>query len=374
MIYLDHNATTPLLPEVWEEMQRVTFSAPGNPSSRHAAGRLARKALEDAREQIAEVLDAAPEEVVFTSGGTESINLALRGLASKRSGSIVLPPGEHSATTAVVAQLQQQGHSQQLLLLDPAGQLRADSLSKLDWQQVSLATAMYAHNETGVVQNLQRLREQCEKHGVPWHVDAVQAVGKIRVGFRALGCTAMSLGAHKFYGPRGVGALLVRRDVPLPPCLWGAQQESGRRPGTEPVALIAGMAAALRIWRREEQSRFTYLRGLRDQLAGSLRAFAPLQFHGGDSEQLPNTLSVAFPGCRADALVVALDLQGICCSIGSACASGSTQPAPVLLAMGISAEVAAATIRLSVGVTNTRAEIESAACIIGQCVNRLRAL
>ncbi len=371
MIYLDHNATTPLLPDVLAEMQRVAATADGNPGSRHAAGRRARQVLEGAREEIAAVLGAQPTEVTFTSGGTEATNMALRGFAQGRRGVVVLPQGEHPATSETVANL----HNCQpaFLPLDSQGRLIADQFDAAPWSAAVCATLLLAHNETGVIHDVTALRSRCEQHRIPWHLDAVQAVGKIPVNFRELGCTTLALGAHKFGGPRGVGALLIRKDVKLPPLLTGGHQEAGLRPGTEPVMLIAGMARALTIWQQHRAMRHAACSALRDQLQqGLLAAVAGAVVHCLQAPRLPNTLSIAFPGCAAEALLVGLDLAGLCCSLGSACASGSTKPSPVLVAMQLPAAVAASTLRLSVGPQNTAEEMDAAVRIIAEVVTRLR--
>jgi cysteine desulfurase len=225
-----------------------------------------------------------------------------------------------------------------------------------------------------VIQDLQPLAKKCRKHGVWFHVDAVQAVGKIPVSFRELGATSLALGAHKFHGPRGVGALLLRKGAKLAPVIFGGHQEAGRRPGTEPVALAVGMAKALEIWNADRDRRTRYLSELRDRLEESLlKRCPPAVVNGSRAHRLPNTLNIAFPGIDGEALLVALDLEGIACSLGSTCASGSAEPAPVLVAMGRGPEVYKSSVRLSVGIENTPEEIEDAAERIAGVVGRLRA-
>ncbi|MCA9044676.1 MAG: cysteine desulfurase [Planctomycetaceae bacterium] len=371
MIYLDYNATTPLLPEVQEEMLRVASIAVGNPGSRHAAGRKSRQLLEEARETVARILGATPDEVVFTSGGTEATNLALHGMRGTRNGHIILPPAEHPATSEVVMNMA--GCTPHVVPLDSQGLVKAESLHVAPWDSAVLATLLLAHNETGVVQDVSLLRELCVQRHVPWHLDAVQAVGKIGVNFRELGCTTMAVGAHKFYGPRGIGALLIRQGVELTPSLRGGGQERGVRPGTEPVMLAAGMAKALQISDENRVTREEYLRTLRDRLESRLTSAIPnVVVNCEEATRLPNTLSIAFPGCVADALLVALDLAGLCVSVGSACASGSTKPSPILEAIGVSAEVAKSTVRISVGIQTTAEEIDRAVEIMRTVVNRLR--
>jgi len=372
-IDLDHNATTLVREEVLVAMDRAWRVAYGNPGSRHVLGRRARQVLEDAREQIAEILNAAPTEVVFTSGGTEASNLALFGLAAGAPGVMALPPGEHPATEETVRSLQQRGWRRIEIPIGRDGRFKQTEVAQLPWSEVRLATALLAHNETGVIQDLAPLVERCREHRVPLHVDAVQAVGKIDVDFLALGATTLSLAAHKFHGPRGIGALLIRDGARLAPLLFGGHQESDRRPGTENAPLAAGMATALKLWHDERERTTQEVVRMRDQLAAGLAAHCgPIVVHGSAEHRLPNTLSVAFPGCDGDALLVALDLAGVCCSLGSTCASGSSEPAPILVAMGVDPQLIRSTLRLSVGVDNTPEEIGAAVQVIARTVNGQR--
>jgi cysteine desulfurase len=261
------------------------------------------------------------------------------------------------------------------LALDGEGLVPADSWENIDWSRVGLATSLLAHNETGVIQDLAPLREKCLEFGIPWHVDAVQAAGKIDLSFRQLGATVMSVGAHKFHGPRGIGALLLKRGVPLTPRWFGGHQERDLRPGTEAVALASGMALALTLWQRDKVDRQQRMSALRDRLqAGLLQACEPAVVNGSLRNRLPNTLSMAFPGCEADALLVALDLEQVCCSHGSACSSGSQEPAPILGAMGLPEEIQRSTLRFSVSFQTTDAEIDEGIRRIGKVVARIRQL
>jgi cysteine desulfurase len=238
---------------------------------------------------------------------------------------------------------------------------------------VRLVALILAHNETGVIQDVRPLAAECQTRGIPIHLDAVQAVGKIPVDFHALGVTSLALGAHKFYGPRGIGALLLKRGIELAPSAFGGHQESGRRPGTEAVALVAGMARALELFHAEQEDRIARTRALRDLLEERLAALCPpVILNGSRERRLPNTLNIAFPGVDGEALLVTLDLEGIACSLGSTCASGSTEPAPVLLAMNRPREIWRSSVRFSMGIENTTAEIEQASRIIAAAVSRLR--
>lgn len=373
MINLDHNATTQPLPEVVETVARVMRDGWANPGSRHALGRRARQELESARETIAAILGADPGEVVFVSGGTEATNLALLGFAAGRRGVVALPPGEHPATEQSVRTLEAEGWRRHTLPVDEMGLIPAAAYDDVPWNDVRLATLLLAHNETGVIQNVAPLSERCHQHGIPLHVDAVQAVGKIDVDFHALSCSTLAVGAHKFHGPRGIGALLIREGVRLTPTVYGGHQEQGRRPGTECVALAAGMATALRLWHEQREQRTGNIRRWRDRLQERLLAeCAPASVNGSLEHRLPNTLNIAFPGCDGDALLVALDLEGIACSLGSTCASGSSEPAAILQAMNRPVEVLGSSLRLSVGFDNTPDEIEQAAVRIAATVARLR--
>ena len=374
-IYLDNNATTQPLPEVIETVARVMCDGFANPGSRHAAGRRARRVLEDSRESIASILGADPREVIFTSGGTESINMALCGLARGNPGLIATTAGEHPATVETCRTLEVRGLQMHAIPVDAEGLLRDEDVERLPWDQVRLATVILAHNETGVIQDFALLAEKCRQHGIPWHIDAVQAVGKIPVNFHALGATALSLGAHKFHGPRGVGALLLREGTKLVPFMHGGHQEQERRPGTEATALIAGMARALESWNADQTQRVAHVRTLRDRLeTGLLSRCAPAVVNGHRDHRLPNTLNIAFPGLDGEALLVALDLEGIGCSLGSTCASGSAEPAPALMAMGKPLDVIRASVRFSVGIENTQAEIDEGIERIARVVGRLRTI
>src|SRR3984957_6026601 len=311
-IFLDNNSTTRPLPDVIDAISAHSRASFANPGSRHAEGRVARRALEDARERIAAVLGAKPGEVIFTSGGTEAINLAILGLAKDSPGTILLTPGEHSATREACRELERQGWRPCFVEIDSEGRILLDRLDGLPWNEIKLATVILAHNETGVVQDIAPLALRCEAYGVPLHVDGVQAVGKMAVNFCELNVAALSLAAHKFHGPLGIGALLLREGTRLRPRQFGGHQESDRRAGTESVALVVGMAAALERWQLEREPWTEQLRHLRDQLElGLASRCAPVVVNGSREFRLPNTLSEAFPGVDGEALLVALDLAGV---------------------------------------------------------------
>jgi cysteine desulfurase len=374
-IYLDNNATTRPWPEVIETVAYHLHHSFANPGSRHAEGRQARKVLESSRETISAILGAQPEEVIFTSGGTEASNLALFGVAlSMAPGTIALTAGEHPATIETCRSLKPRGWELATLPVDRDGRLlplECGDSSPLS--QVKLATVILAHNETGVIQDIRPLTSLCQDRGAFCHIDAVQAVGKIEVNFAELGATSLAFGAHKFHGPRGIGGLLLKKGVTLAPFEFGGHQESGRRPGTEMVALAAGMAKALELWHRERHERTARLKELRDRLEAGLLDRCPWAVINGSREhRLPNTLNIAFPGLDGEAILVNLDLEGIACSLGSTCASGSAEPAPALVAMGAPAEVYKASVRFTVGLENTLEEMDDAAERIGRVIARLR--
>jgi cysteine desulfurase len=394
-VYLDNNATTFLHPEVAEQMASALRAGYGNPASQHATGRRARRVVEDAREEIAAMLGAAPQDqLIFTSGGTEANNLAIRGIAAppRLSNDRLLAPAsvgpnrplarerqaadswgkiavsaiEHASVHDCCQVLAKAGQEVMVLQVNMHGQVTVDLLRERLADDVRLICVMLGNNETGVLQPVAQLAALAADHQIPFHTDAVQAVGKIPVDFRKLHVTSLSFCAHKFHGPRGIGGLLVRDRVAVEPLMQGGYQQGGLRPGTEPVELIVGLAAALRLWKQEAESRQARLTALRDRLEQTLCEAAPeLVIHGRQVERLPQTSNISFPGVNRQALVMALDLAGIACSTGSACASGSSEPSPVLLAMGLPNAWVESALRFSWGVLNTASEVDLAAgCIL----------
>lgn len=369
VIDLDANATTRTWPEVAECVARHLCHTGGNPGSRHALGRQARRVLESSRESIAHILGAEPDEVLFTSGGSEANNLAVFGFPRGSHGTIALSPGEHPSVHEACTVMQQRGWRLHRLRVDPQGRIIADG----PWSEVKLACVLWGHNETGVIQDVPAISDLCRSHDIPLHLDAVQVVGKLPLNFHATGATTLSFGAHKFHGPRGIGGLLWRKGSRLSPQQVGGFQEQGKRAGTEPVALIAGMALALELWHRDQTVRTQTLTNLRDRLQSRLLEACPFAVvHAADAARLPNTLNIAFPGVDGEALLVALDLAGVCASLGSACASGSAEPSPILVAMGCTPAVYRASLRLSVSVFNTMEEIDRAVEVIVKTVRKLR--
>jgi len=373
-IYLDHNATTPLAPEALAAMlpflageYEGTF---GNPSSIHAAGRAARAAVDDARDRLAQLLGARPHEIVFTSGGTEADNLALLGLARNRArrGSerhLITSQTEHHAVLHAAGFLESEGFRVTRLPVDPCGRIDPEALRCAISPQTALVSIHSANNETGTVQPVAEIAAICRAHGVPLHSDMVQSFGKTPVRVEpADSPDALSLAAHKFYGPKGAGALWLRSGISLDAIAFGGAQENERRPGTENVAGIVGMVTAAELAVNALAKESPRQRALRDQLwQGIVEAFPAALRNGSWDEparQLANTLNVSFPGLDGETLLIQCDLAGLCVSSGSACMTGSPQPSHVLLAMGAPREIAAASLRFSLGKGTTRAEIETA--------------
>jgi cysteine desulfurase len=377
-IYLDHNATTPMVPAVWEAMRPYLTEVYGNPASAHRVGSRARRALEDARERTATLLGAYPDEVIFTSGATEANNLALFGLGGTPPGHLVTSPIEHPSVAEPMRRLEQAGFAVDRLPVTGRGVVDADALPRMLRSDTRLVSVMLANHETGAVQPVAALAGRLEGQAA-YHCDAVQAVGKIPVHFHDLGVSTLSLSAHKLHGPKGVGALLVRRHVRLQPLTWGGHQQQGRRPGTEPVALAVGLATALELWHREAATRTEHVRRLRALFLSRLRETAgPIIVNGPNEDDpaagVPHTLNLSFPGCRADALLMGLDLAGVACSTGSACSSGSLLPSPVLQAMRVPDAVLHSAMRFSLSALLTEEEVAEAARRVAQVVHRLRSL
>ena len=381
-IYLDHNATTPLSPEAAAAMARCQSEAFGNPASQHAAGRRARQAVEDARERIGRLLGAdldrfEADRVIFTSGGTESNHLALLGLAGERPAEkprhAIISAIEHPSVVGPARWLARHGWQIDSLGALADGQIEADALPSLLRPETRFVSVMLGNNETGVLQPLARLAEHCQAAGVLLHTDAAQVAGKRPVDFRALGVDLMTVAAHKFHGPVGVGALVVRHGIELAPLLFGGFQQGGLRPGTEAAALAAGIHAALEACSRDLAEFGQRVGQLRDEFERTLTGECPeLIVHGAAADRLPHTSSIAFPGVEGQALMLALDLAGVCCSTGSACASGSSEPSPALLAMGVEKWLAESSLRFSFGRSTTAAEGSLAARRILDVYKQLR--
>jgi cysteine desulfurase len=371
-IYLDHAATTPLRAEVRAAMDSVHDRAWGNPSSAHAFGRRARAALEEARERFATVVGASPAEVVFTGGGTEADNLAVIGLAAGRPGRVACSAIEHSAVLRP-AEAASDGEPYRIGV-GPTGVVAMDGIDAALAAAPSLVAVLWASNEVGTVQPVGEIAARCAAAGIPFHCDAVQALGKLAVRLDELRVTTAAFSGHKLGGPRGAGALFVRRGTTLAPLLRGGGQERGLRPGTEDVAAAVGMAVAAELAEVERPAVMARLGALRDALSAGLRARIPRVLVNGDgAERLPHILSVSVPGADPELLLLGLDMEGVAASSGSACASGAFRPSHVLLAMGRAPEEAGPSLRFSFGAASTMAGVERVLEVLPPLVERLRA-
>lgn len=374
-IYLDHNATTPVRDEVAAAVARVLRDVPGNPSSAHAEGAAARAEVERARERVAELVGVAPAEVVFTSGATESNNLALHGVArASRGRHLVASTAEHPSVEEPLAALEADGFRVTRVAVDRDGLLDPDAVADAVAADTALVSILWANNETGVLQPIEAIAERVRARGVPLHVDATQAIGKIPVRLDTVPADLLSASAHKFNGMKGAGFLIVRRDRALAPWLRGGSQERGRRGGTSNVPGIAALGVASALASAELAARAAAMQSLRDRLWRGLVAAVPrVRRNGAADRVLPNTLSVEFENAPGDVLLEALDLEGVAVSAGAACASGSVHPSRTLLAMGRSAAQARASLRFSVGHGNTEAEIDRVLALLPDLVARVRA-
>jgi cysteine desulfurase len=378
MIYLDYNATTPLCGAARAAMEPFLSGHYGNPSSVHAAGREARAAVDDARDRLADLLGAKAHELIFTSSGTESNNLAVLGLArahARRGRHLICASTEHHAVLNAFEHLHERERFEVTFLpVDQRGRIDPDELSRSICEDTTLVSVMTANNETGVLQPMTELARLCEERGVLLHSDMVQSFGKTQTDLARSGLAAASFAAHKFYGPKGAGLLYLRAGISIEPIHFGGAHENQRRPGTENVAAIAGMAAAAEFVLADREQEQKREERLRDRLWEKISAACPAIRNGTASECLPNTLNVSFPGLSSETILMALDLDGVCASSGSACMVGSVVASHVLLAMGLSAELAGAAVRFSLGRETMEAEIDQAAIIVGGVINRVRSV
>jgi cysteine desulfurase len=384
-VYLDHAATTPMLPAAVEAMT-AQFTAVGNASSLHASGRRSRRVVEESRETIAQALGCRPGEVVFTSGGTEADNLALKGIfwsrhrADPRRTRILSTAVEHHAVLDPLHWLAENSEAEvELLPVDREGRLDVAALRasiERDPASVALVSVMWANNEVGTLQPLDEVVALATAHGVPVHTDAVQAVGSVPVDFATSGVDALTLTGHKVGGPFGVGALVVRREVAVTALLHGGGQERDIRSGTIDTPAIAGLAAAVELSVKHQAEHAARVGSLRDDLVRRvLEAVPDAHLHGpplGSGRRLPGNAHLGFPDCEGDSLLMLLDARGIECSTGSACSAGVPQPSHVLLAMGCSDEAARHSLRFSLGHTSTQADVDAVVEAIGPVVERAR--
>jgi cysteine desulfurase len=387
-VYLDHAATTPMVPAAVEVMTAHLLDV-GNPSSLHASGRNARRVVEESRETIARALNCRPGEVVFTSGGTEADNLAIKGIhwarlaADPRRTRILATAVEHHAVLDPLVWLHEaEGAEVELLRVDDRGRLDVAALREAiqrDPDSVSLVSVMWANNEVGTLQPVEEVVAIAAEHGIPVHTDAIQAVGAVPVDFSTSGVDALTLTAHKLGGPYGVGALIVRREVDVTALVHGGGQERDIRSGTIDTPAIAGFAAAVELAVKHQVEHSARVGALRDDLVRRvIEAVPDAHLHGAaldpvGAHRLPGNAHLGFPGCEGDSLLMLLDARGIECSTGSACSAGVPQPSHVLLAMGCDAEAARHSLRFTLGHTSTQADVDAVVEAIGPCVERARA-
>lgn len=378
-IYLDHNATTPPAPEVAARMDRAQRELWGNASSVHHFGQQAKAAVDDARSQVAALLGGDAAEVIFTAGGTESDNFALRGAAEALEPAgrrhLIATAIEHEAVLKTLAALQRRGWRVTLLPVDASGIVAPDALRAAITDDTALVSVMHANNEIGTLQPLAELAGIAKARGALVHTDAVQTAGKIPVDVRALGVDLLSLSAHKFYGPKGVGALWLRRGVRLVPFMTGGRQERNRRAGTENVPAIVGLGTAAALAAGALHDEGARIAALRDRLErGILAAVSGAVVNGAETPRVPNTTNISFDRIESESLLIGLDLEGIAVSSGSACSSGTLEPSHVLKAMGLPHARTLSSIRFSLGTSNTEADVDRVIAVLPPLVEKLRRL
>ncbi|MDI6642039.1 MAG: cysteine desulfurase NifS [Elusimicrobiota bacterium] len=387
-IYIDYNSTTPLHPEALKAMLPYLQDVYGNPSSIHWYGQQAHKALEDAREKVAKLISADPSEIVFTSGGTESNNFAIKGVTSalKKFGNhIITSQIEHHAVLNPCEYLKNEGFKVSFISVDKYGIVDLDELKKSITDDTILVTIMYANNEVGTIQpigeigkiisEINKRRVESGKQKIYFHTDAVQCVGKIPVDVKLLSVDLLSLSAHKIYGPKGIGALYIRKGTKIQPIIHGGHHEKNRRAGTENLPGIVGFGKACEIAQNNMEKESQHLTKLRDKLwDGISKKIEFVHMNGHPQQRLPNTLNVSFEFIEGESLLLNLDLKGIAASTGSACTSRTLEPSHVLTAMGVNPAVAQSSIRFSLGMYNTEKDIDYILEVLPEIVNRLRAM
>lgn len=377
-IYLDNAATTSLKSEVLEEMMPILKENYGNPSSIYSIGRNARKEVEKSRQTVAEILGANPSEIFFTSGGTESDNWAIRGVAfaqfRKGKNHIITSKIEHHAVLHTVKELEKEGFEATYLDVDKNGFVNPEDVKAAITEKTALVTVMYANNEIGTIQKISEIGKVCHEKGVIFHTDAVQAVGHLEINVKEQNIDLLSLSGHKFHGPKGVGALYVKKGVRILNLMQGGAQESNKRPGTENVAGIVGLAKALKISMQNRQEKNKDLEKKRDFLINELLKIKRSRLNGDRIQRLPGNVNISFEGIEGESLLLLLDAAGICASSGSACTSGSLDPSHVLLAIGLVHEVAHGSLRLSLDESTTMEELEYTVSEVKKVVERLRSM
>jgi cysteine desulfurase len=376
-IYMDHGATTPLNQEVFAEMQPYFTELFGNPSSLHFFGREVRKGVEEARERVATAIGADPKEIIFTSGGTESDNMAIRGVAraiQKKGNHIITSAVEHHAVLDACKGLKDEGFDITVVPVDEYGMVAVKDVEAAITDKTVLVSIMLANNEVGTIQPVSEIGRILRAKGITFHTDAVQAIGSLPVNVDDLHCDLLSMSAHKFYGPKGVGALYVRKGTKMKVCEFGGAQERRLRPGTENVPAIIGMGKAITLVMQDMEKKVAYISGLRDRLIEGLLTIEDVRLNGHREKRLPGNVNVSIQFVEGESLILSLDLKGIAVSSGSACTSGSLDPSHVLLAMGLDHQTAHGSLRLTLGIENTNDEVDYVLSVIPEIVNRLRAM
>ncbi|WP_025772980.1 cysteine desulfurase NifS [Neomoorella thermoacetica] len=378
-VYLDHSATTPVRPEVLEAMLPfLKDEAFGNPSTVYSYGREAKKALEEAREKVANLIGARPEEIFFTSGGTEADNLALIGTAAaneKKGRHIITSSIEHHAVLHTAQYLLRHGFKVTFLPVTPEGLVRVEDVEKAITDETILISIMHVNNEVGTIQPIKEIGKLARERGIIFHTDAVQSVGKLPVNVDELGVDLLSASGHKIYGPKGIGCLYIRKGTKINPILYGGAQERKRRPGTENMPGIVGFGRAAELAGQELESEMERLQALRDKLIdGILTRIEDVQLNGDPRQRVATNANFSFRYCEGESILLSLDMKGICASSGSACTSGSLDPSHVLLAMGIPHEVAHGSVRMTLGRDNTEEDIDYVLEVMPEIVARLRSM
>jgi cysteine desulfurase len=378
-VYFDYNATTPLAPEVAETMTRALRDQFGNASSVHHFGQQAKAAIDEARSGVAALLHADPSEIVFTSGGTESDNFAIRGAAEALDPTgrrhLIASALEHEAVLNTLKALARRGWRTTLLPADQSGVVSPDRLREIVTDDTALVSVMHANNEIGTIQPVAELAAIAHERGALMHTDAVQSTGKIPVDVRALGVDLLSLSAHKFNGPKGAGALWIKRGTRMQPILTGGRHERSRRAGTENVPALVGLGMASRLAASKMSAEAARVGALRDRLEQRiLRDVGGTAVNGTRSSRVPNTSNISFDRVEAESLLIALDLEGVAVSTGSACSSGTLEPSHVLRAMGFSPHRAQNSLRFSLGMFSTEEEVDRVASLLPSIVEKLRGL
>ncbi len=377
-VYMDHNATTPVHPEVLEAMMPFFRDQFGNASSIHWAGREVKKYLDEAREKVAALMNSDPQEIIFTGCGTESDNMAIKGVASTHQDKgrhIITSKVEHHAVLHTSHFMEGLGYEITYLSVDREGLIDLEELRRSIRPDTVLVTIMFANNETGTIMPVQEIGEICGEKGVMFHTDAVQAVGKIPIDLKKLPVDILSLSGHKLNTPKGIGAQFIRKGTKLSPLIHGGAQERNRRAGTENIPYIIGLGKACEIAQRDFQNRHESLRKLRDRLQeGIFRAVPHVELNGHPTRRLPNTLNASFLYVEGESLLLNMDLEGIAVSSGSACSSGSADASHVILAMGKSPLVAQSAIRFSLGLTNTPEDVDYVLEVLPRIIERLRSI